>query len=191
MQSNAVGRTTKAEIAVARHRYAQGYPRSRTFTVLFSRSTIDISAMRVLGRPTTSIVLLQQFVSQLDVLLFSVLLQSALQLVPCFPLVVVLHVENAGLGCVIVTYGGLLVQTVELQQFVIGGCLSQSVDCVGLLMLVFWSISPLVVLLLVAATAVPHNLGWFTAALALPPIRAFNAHTLSVNSCETIMILLN
>lgn len=78
------------------------------------------------------VVLFNQLSSKRNVLGLSVGLRGAVQVSPRLPLVLSLQVKHTWLRGVIVTGGGLLVQAVQLQQFVIGRALGQAGNGVGL-----------------------------------------------------------
>lgn len=78
------------------------------------------------------VVLGDQLVGELDVLSLSVLLRGARQVLPRLPLVLTLEIKRAWFRGGVVTNGGLLVQTVQLQQLVVGRTLGQVGHGVGL-----------------------------------------------------------
>lgn len=65
------------------------------------------------------VVLLDQLAGKRNVLLLSILLGGALQVLPSLPLVLALQVENTGLGGGVVAHSGLFVETVQLQERVV------------------------------------------------------------------------
>lgn len=78
------------------------------------------------------VVLFDQLSSKSNVLRFGIFLRGTLQVSPSLPLVLALQVKHAWLGGVVVAGGGLFVQTVQLQQFVIRRTLGQVGNSVGL-----------------------------------------------------------
>lgn len=71
-------------------------------------------------------------VGKRNVLLLGLLLGGTLEILPGVPLVLALEVKDAGLGGLIVANGSLLVESVELEQLVVGGSLGELVDLVSL-----------------------------------------------------------
>lgn len=71
------------------------------------------------------VVLSNQLIGELNVLLFGIGLRGALQVLPRLPLVLAFQVKHSWLWSVVVAGCSLLVQTIQLQQFVIGRAFGQ------------------------------------------------------------------